>query len=165
MSNPFTAFFDFIKTKWEELFGTAGATLSADVTTDIHLIGSGANAILAALETIPGVSAQEFAKLQGYITQITTSAETITAEIETDVAKPVVTQIVDAFTAFEAQLAAYTLPAVVSSVVNAIKTLLPYIEAGAGVLLAGSAASSATVAASQATGLSPDEARLVLKGA
>jgi hypothetical protein len=163
--NVFQQFFAFVEAEWAKIFGTAGANISQVVLTDIQLVGSGISGVLTAIESVTGIDQALVAKVQGYVASISNAASSIVTTVETNIAKPVALQIATDFTALQADLAGFTLPVAVTSVLNAVATLLPYIEAGVGILTAGTASSSATVAASQATGLSADEARLILKAA
>lgn len=142
---------------WSNIFGKEAATISADVVEDIQLIGSGLGGALSDFEALTGVEPAVVAEIQNYIGTIEKSAESIATTIETNIAQPIATQIAADFASLQSALAGVTLPAALQSVLNAVQVLLPYIEAGVGILTAG------TVDAAQAVGLSANEARLILK--
>jgi hypothetical protein len=143
---------------WDEVFGKAGATISASVVTDLHLIGGGLDSALVTFEGLTGLSPNTVASIRAHIAAIVTAATSVATTVETNIAKPVVTQIGADFAALQSVLTGVALPTVVIDVFRAVTTLLPYIEAGVGILTA------ATVGDAQATGLTADEARLVLGG-
>lgn len=141
---------------WANIFGKSGATISAAVVEDIQLIGSGLSGALSGFETITGISPAAVAKIEGYVTAIEAGAASVATTVAANVAKPIATQIATDFSALETALGGITLPAVIQSVLSAVKTLLPYVEAGVGILTA------ASVKAAEETGMTVDEARLIL---
>lgn len=146
-----------VESIWSNIFGKEAATISADVVEDIQLISSGLGGALSDFESLTGVEPAIVAEIQNYIGTIEKSAESIATTIETNIAQPIATQIAADFASLQSALAGVTLPAALQSVLNAVQVLLPYIEAGVGILTAG------TVDAAQAVGLSANEARLILK--
>src|SRR5271170_7132736 len=146
-----------LESLWSDMFGKEAATISADVVEDIKLVGSGLGGALSDFEALTGVEPAVIAEIQNYIGTIEKSAESIATTIETNIAQPIATQIATDFAALQGVLAGVTLPAALQSILNAVKVLMPYIEAGVGILTAG------TVNAAQAVGISADEARLILK--
>lgn len=148
-----------VESIWAKIFGTEGATIAEDVVTDIQLIGSGLSGALAGFESATGLDADLINKIQTYIANIKTATATITTTVETNIAKPVVSQIMADFSALKSVLSGVTLPAVITDIMNAVTVVLPYIEAGVGMLTA------ATVGDAEKAGITVDEARLILKGA
>lgn len=164
MSNIFTEFFSFVEAEWAKIFGAAeSGKLAATIVTDINLIGSGLYGALAEFQAISGVDSAVVTKISADVVAIQTAATTVVTDIEANIAKPIVTQITADWASLVSVLPA-NLPATLAAIIKAVATILPYAEAAVGILTAGTAASSATVAAAQASGLSPDEARLILAG-
>lgn len=159
MTNIFSEFAAFIEREWADIFGSdTAATLSAEVVTDIKLIGSGLSGALSAFSAITGLGADAVTKIEGYISSIESVASSVATTIETTAGKPIVTQIQDDFAELTALLAPVALPIALMNILKAVETLLPYVEAAVGILTA------AAVSASQSSGYTADEARAVLKG-
>lgn len=153
-----------IEAGWAKIFGSGGATVTAAVEADIKVIGSALTGALAEFEAITGLDATAVASIQSAVANIEAGALSVVTGIATNLAEPIVTQVINDFGVFKAALAGATIPAALSNILKAVETLLPYIEAGVGILTAATAGASATVAASEATGLSADEARSILSG-
>jgi hypothetical protein len=143
--------------KWIESFGGEAKTISADVVTDIQLISSGLSGSLAAFEGVTGIAPTVVAEIEAKIAAISTAAEGVVSTVASNVAEPIVTQISTDFGALKTALTGVSLPAALESVLNAVSALLPYILAAVGVV------SVSAGNASVATGLTPDQARLILK--
>jgi hypothetical protein len=158
MANIFSTILADIEAEWSKLFGSAGASISVAVEADIKIIGSGLTGALAAFEAVTGLNPSLVANVQSIIASIETAALSITSAIATNIAKPIVVQIGSDFAALEAALVPVSLPAALTNILKAVTTLLPYIEAGVGILTA------ATVGAAEATGFSHDEAVNILSG-
>jgi len=142
---------------WARIFGTSGATLSAAVVEDIQLIGSGLSGALSGFETITGIAPATVTKIEGYVAAIEKAASSVATTVATNIAQPIATQIATDFAALEAALSGTLLPVVIQDVLSAVKVLLPYVEAGVGILTA------ASVKAAEETGMTVGEARLILK--
>jgi hypothetical protein len=155
-----------IEEGWKKLFGSAGATVTAAVEADIKVIGSALTGALSDFENITGLDAALVATIQSTVASIEAAALQVVTGIATNLAEPLVTQIVNDFQVFEGAIAgaAVTVPTALENIIKAVTTLLPYIEAGVGILTAANSKASATVAASEATGLTADEARSILGG-
>jgi hypothetical protein len=158
MANIFSTILADLEAEWAKLFGTSGATISEAVVTDIKLVGSGLTGAMAEFEAVTGLDAALVTTIEGYITSIQTAASSIATTVATNIAKPIVTQIAADFEAMKTELETVTLPEAVSKILAAVETVLPFIEAGVGILTA------ATVGAAEATGLSRSEAESVLSG-
>jgi hypothetical protein len=148
-----------LESEWAKLFGTTGAEISAAVLADIKMIGSGLTGALAEFEAVTGLDAAVVLKIQTDIGAIETAALSVATTVATDIAKPIVTQIADDFAELQTVLATVSIPAAVENILKAVSVLLPYIEAGVGILTA------ATVGAAEAAGMSADDARAVLTSA
>jgi hypothetical protein len=153
-----------IEATWAKIFGSGTGQLGATVVSDIKIVGSALTGALASFESLTGLDSAAVATIQSSVAAIEAGALQVVVGIESNVAQPIVTQIVNDFNAFKGALPA-TLPTALANIMKAITTILPYIEAGVGLLTAGNASASATVSASEATGMSADEARLILGGA
>ena len=153
----FSEILAFVEAEWKKIFGGVNITISQTVVTDINLIASGLNGALAAFEAVTGLDAAAVAAIQKDIVSIVAAASTLATTVETNVAKPVAQQIAADFASLESVLSGVTLPPALKSILNAAATLLPYVEAAVGIL------TSSTVAKAEATGLTADEARLILK--
>jgi len=149
---------------WTKMFGTSGANVTAAVAADIELIGKGLTGALTLFENLAGVSPATITTIQGYIGSIEAGALQVTTAIETNIAKPVVAQISADFSALESAVGPLMVgaPAALVNIMKAVTTLIPYIEAGVGLLVAGDMGAKA-VQASIATGLSQSEAQDILR--
>jgi hypothetical protein len=157
-----------IEATWAKIFGSApGATVAATVVSDIKIVGSALTGALAAFENITGLDSQTLANVQASIAAIEAGALSVVVGIETNIAQPIVTQIANDYKALQGAISGsgITMPGALVNIFKAVTTILPYIEAGVGILTAANSSASATVAASEATGLSAQEARLILGGA
>jgi len=148
-----------LEAEWAKIFGTSGATISATVVTDLQLIGSGLSSALSTFSALTGINSGTLATIEKDVSAISTAALSVATTVETNIAKPIAQQIATDFASLQANLASVTLPSILDDIVKAVATLLPYVEAGVGILTA------STVGAAEATGLTADEARLILKGA
>lgn len=158
MANIFSEILADLEAAWAKIFGTSGATLTAAVVADIKVIGSGLTGALTAFEAVTGLDGALVAKVQSIVASIETAALSVTTAIETNIAKPIVVQIQSDFAALQSALAPISLPTAIDNILKAVETLLPYVEAGVGILTA------ATVGAAEATGFTHDEAFGILSG-
>lgn len=133
----------------------SGSTIAAVVATDVQIVGAGLKGALADFTALTGV---DTTAIENDISAIFTAAESVTDTVEKNIAQPIVTQIGADFAALVAVLPA-DLPAVVADVISAVKTLLPIIEAGVGII----ATSADLKAAMSANTMDPDRARLILQ--
>jgi hypothetical protein len=154
-----------IEAGWAKLFGNSGPTVVAAIEADIKVVGSALTGVAATLESLAGLSSTTVASIQSTIAAIEAGAIQVVTGIETNIAQPIVTQVVNDFQVLETALAGISLPTALANILKAVTTLLPYIEAGVGILTAGNAMAAKTVQASEATGLSHDEAYSILNGA
>lgn len=145
----------FFVNAWNAISHANAATITADVANDAHLVSSG---LLAVLKTISAVAGVDTTKAQAEINAVVAGLETVVAGVETNLAKPVLAQVAADWTIAQDAIAPvlHDLPAVVQSVLTAVTTLLPYITAAAGLV------SAEEGKASVATGMSADEARVIL---
>jgi hypothetical protein len=160
----FSNFWTNVEAEWTKLFGAAGPHLSAAIVSDIQIIGSGLSGALAAFEAVSGLSPAQVTNIQAAISGIESAAVTVNGTLTTNAALPIVNQIANDFSALQSLLSAFTLPPAVKNIMNAVVTLLPYIEAGVGILTMSNSAASVSVAKSEATGLSAAQARAILAG-
>ena len=161
----FSTLWSEIDALWLKIFGGAsGATVAATVVSDIKIVGSALTGALADFENITGLDAALVAKVQSTVASIEAGALQVVVGIETNIAAPIVTQIANDYSVLQSALSGISLPTALANILKAVTTLLPYIEAGVGILTAANSKASSTVAASEATGLSAAEARLILGG-
>jgi len=158
MTNFIETLFDDVKALWAKVFGAEGATLAAAVINDAQLIGNGLNSALTTFQSITGLGSATITSIQAHINAIVKDATAVATAVETSVAKGPVADIQNTWTSLLSILDGVTLPEVLEDVIKAVNTLLPYIEAGVGILTA------SVVKTAEATGLSADEARLILGG-
>jgi hypothetical protein len=156
--NIFSTILADLEKEWAKIFGTSGATISATVVTDLQLIGSGLQSALTTFGTLTGINSGTLAEIEKDISSISAVALSVATTVETNIAKPIAQQIATDFAALQGAIGNIALPSILEDILKAVATLLPYVEAGVGILTA------ATVGAAEATGLTADEARLILKG-
>jgi hypothetical protein len=156
--NIFSTILADLEKEWAKIFGTSGATISATVVTDLQLIGSGLQSALTTFGTLTGINSGTLEEIEKDVSSISAAALSVATTVETNIAKPIAQQIATDFAALQGAIGNIALPSILEDILKAVATLLPYVEAGVGILTA------ATVGAAEATGLTADEARLILKG-
>lgn len=156
-----------IEATWAKIFGASGTNVAATIVSDIKIIGSALTGALADFENITGLDANLLATVQSKIAAIEAAALSVVVGMENNAAQPIVNGLISDFQVIEGAVtwAGLAMPVFLTNIFKAVTTLLPYIEAGVGLLVASNAQASATVKASEATGLSAQEARLILGGA
>lgn len=135
--------------------GQTPTTIAASVVKDISLLSVGFTALLPTLSTVPGVATPILTEIAAYIAKAEVLAQSVSGTITVATAQPIVSQIETYFNEALALLGTVPLPANVTLVINAVKTILPIVEVAVGI-------ATASVAK---TGLTPDQARAVLGAA
>lgn len=145
----------FFVNAWHAIAHANAAQITTTVAADAKLIANGLASVLTTISAVAGVDTN---KIQTQIGAIVAGLETVTAGIETNIAKPVLAQVAADWTIAQEAIApiAHDFPAIIQSVFAAVTTLLPYITAASGIV--GEAEGKASVA----TGVSADEARVIL---
>lgn len=143
---------------WTAISHANATTITTAVAQDAQLVGAGLKDALAAFTAITGTDTTAAQKL---VSEIIAGVETVTAGVQTNLAKPALEQVAADWATLQTTIAPIlsSLPAAVVSVLNAVTTILPYITAAAGLV------STKVAAASEASGLTPAEARVILAAA
>lgn len=154
-----------IENEWKKVFGGNAATVTAAIEADIKVIGAGLVGAISSFEAAVGTNSTALTSVQTLISNIEAASLQVVQGVETNLAQPVVTQIVNDFGTLVTTLKGFPIPVTVQNVLNAVTALLPYVEAAVGLLTAANSKASETVAASEATGLSRDDAYDILSEA
>jgi hypothetical protein len=164
----FSDFFTGVETDFKKLFsGAPGATMEAVVLSDLKLVATGLSNSLAGFASVSGLDPAATAKVQALIGKIATDSNSIVSTMQASAAQPIVAQIgagVSELTSIFS-MAGIVVPPPFSLVLQAVTTLLPFIEAGVGLLTTQTVHSSTSVKLSEATGMSVDTARATLAAA
>lgn len=132
---------------------TKALTITGTAVSDISLIASGIAAGFPALEASGLVNAKTLATVQGYITQLTSIAGTITNTSSQLQGQSAVQQMETILNAIVAALAGLSLPAPFGPALIAANALLPVVEVAVGL---------AVSAVAGAPAMSPEAARAAL---
>lgn len=133
--------------------GVTPAQLASDAVTDLGLIANGFTALLPEVSGITGLSSGAVASIENFLSEAKTTASNVSATITQAAALPVVQQIETYFQEALNLLGVVSLPAPFSTVITALKVLLPVVEAAVGL--------TAPVGAAPG-GMTPAQARAVL---
>jgi len=132
----------------------AGTMTPATVADDVTLITTAFTAMLPTLASTPGISAAATASVDQAVVDLQSAAAAVAAADTTVSARPVVVRVEANVNAVIAVLAGLTLPAPISTILEAVSVLLPVIEAAVGL--------TAPVGTEPGT-MTPAQARAVLR--
>ena len=129
------------------------ATVSAQVVSDAKLLGNGLTALIGAFGSLNVIPANVVTTIDSDLSQALTAASSVSSAMTQAVAGTVINQVAAGFSAALTVISSYQLPSSMQTIIAAIQTLLPLVEAAVGLLTAPKLAS---------TGMTPTQARAIL---
>jgi hypothetical protein len=141
--------------------GQSASQVTQEVVSDIGLVATGLNGALPALAQVAGISASTVATVGQYVGKVQTLASGVSTALSTSSALSTVQQIGSVIGQI-ATVAGPLLPPPWGTAVAAAEVLLPVIEAGVGMIV--NATNSTAAPGAAAPVMSPDAARLILRG-